>query len=71
VGSLAVSEGALTFTFFPQLLVTDFQPALMLTPADPGPTPVPPSLLLVLTGVAAIGLYQFARSRARTWFGFP
>ena len=65
-GDLMISEAALGFNFLLQGVNSDFQPTLLLIPAEPPPTPAPSSLLLLLTGLAAVGLYHVTRKRRRT-----
>jgi hypothetical protein len=62
-GNLTIAETALGFNFLLQGFVSDFQTTLLLAPAPPTPSPVPSSLLLLLTGLAAVGVYQATRKR--------
>jgi hypothetical protein len=65
-GNLKIAEAALGFNFLLQAVASDFQTTLLLAPAQPAPTPAPSSLILLFTGLTAVGVYQLARKRLNT-----
>jgi hypothetical protein len=65
-GDLTIAEAALGFNFLLQAVASDFQTTLLLAPAQPAPSPAPSSLFLLLTGLAAVGVYHLARKRLNT-----